>query len=209
MKKAIIFDMDGTLWDSVDNIVISWNQAMAQIGQPDNVVTRARIIGIMGKTMDKFAEELFPSETPEEGMELFHVLEEVENEYLRGHGAVLLGDVKGTFEALRQAGFAIGIVSNCQAGYIEAFLDHYGFWELVDDLECFGNTKQGKAENLRAIIERNGWERFWYVGDTNGDAAACQEAAVPFIWAAYGFDTVEADIRLEKLEDLPHLMQTL
>ncbi len=203
MKKAVIFDMDGTLWDAVDNIVISWNDALAQVGVPDVVVTRERIIGLMGRTMDAFARALLPQYGPDEGMEIMHVLERVENEYLREHGAVLLGDVEGTFRALREKGYEIGIVSNSQAGYIEAFLDYYRLGELVDDHLTYGDTGEGKTENLRRMIERNGWERFWYLGDTQGDLDACREADVPFVWASYGFGSVDAEVpRVESLAEI-------
>ncbi|MCD7922231.1 MAG: HAD family hydrolase [Clostridiales bacterium] len=191
-KKAIIFDMDGTLWDSVDNIVDSWNLALRQMGETDVTITRERIIGLMGKTMDQFAKALLPHYGPERGMEVMHILEEVENDYLRQHGAVLLGDAAKTFRGLRDLGFGIGIVSNCQSGYIEAFLEYYHLEALVDDIECYGNTLRGKADNLKLLIERNGLEQYWYLGDTQGDYDACREAEVPFVWAAYGFGEVSA-----------------
>ncbi|MCC8028233.1 MAG: HAD hydrolase-like protein, partial [Lachnospiraceae bacterium] len=128
----------------------------------------------------------------ERGMKIMHVLEEVENEYLRQNGAVLLGDVAGTFRRLRDLDFGIGIVSNCQSGYIEAFLEYYHLEELVDDTECYGNTLHGKADNLKLLIERNGLDQYWYLGDTQGDYDACREAGVPFVWAAYGFGEVSA-----------------
>ena len=35
MKKGIIFDMDGTLWDSAANVAESWNLAIKQDGTVD------------------------------------------------------------------------------------------------------------------------------------------------------------------------------
>lgn len=203
MKRAVIFDMDGTIWDSVDNIVLSWNQGLCEAGISDVVVTRERIIGLMGRTMDQFAKALLPQYSPDEGMEILHSLEMIENEHLREQGAILLGDVKGTFQALKESGYFIGIVSNSQSGYIEAFLEHYHLEDLVDDKLAFGDTGQGKAENLKRMIEQNGLERYWYLGDTAGDYNACCEAEVPFIWAAYGFGTVPADVpRVDSLEEI-------
>ncbi len=207
MEKAVIFDVDGTLWDSVDSIVITWNEVYEKSGMDGVVVTRQQLLGLMGKTMDKFAETLLPHIPLEQAMELIHVCEEAENEYLRGHGAVLLGDVRTVFEKIRALGYGICIVSNCQSGYIEAFLAYNHLEELVDDLECYGNTGQGKADNLKTVIERNHLTDYCYVGDTQGDYDACREAEVPFIWAAYGFGTVEAKAPcIERLEDLVDLL---
>lgn len=204
MKRAVIFDMDGTLWDSVDEIVYSWNRTCPEMG-----IRREQLIGLMGKTMDCFAKELLPQYDFEHAMEIIHTCEREENEYLSIHGAVLYGDVRAVFEKLRDMGFHIGIVSNCQAGYIEVFLKYFGLDELVDDFECFGNTQQPKAENLTSLIERNGFDEFYYLGDTRGDYNACQKAGVPFVWAAYGFGTVDADVpRVNALEELPEWLRT-
>lgn len=207
MKKAVIFDMDGTLWDSVDNIVISWNEAYDRLGEDRIRITREDLLGLMGKTMDKFAETLLPHIPLERALEMMHVCEQAENVYLKEHGAVLLGDVKGVFEKIKALGYGVYIVSNCQSGYIESFLDHYHLADLVDDFECYGNTLQGKSENLKLLIARNGLNEYVYVGDTQGDYDACKEADVLFIWAAYGFGIVDADVpRIESLENLIDLL---
>ena len=188
MKKAVIFDMDGTLWDSVDEIVESWNKTC-----PEMHIRREQLIGLMGKTMDCFARELLP-----------------EYEYLSHVGATLYGDVRKVFERLRGMGYEIGIVSNCQAGYIEVFLEYYHLGDLVADIECYGNTQQQKDVNLKALIERNHYETYYYLGDTQGDYNACQKAGVPFLFAAYGFGTVDAQVpQVESLEQLPEVMKYL
>lgn len=208
-RKAIIFDMDGTLWDSVDNIVISWNEACRRLGEPVTI-TREKLIGLMGNTMDKFAEKLLPHVPLEQAMETLHACEEEENEYLRRHGAVLLGDVKTVFEKLRKMGYGVYIVSNCQSGYIEAFMEYYHLEHLVDDVECYGNTRNGKADNLKRLIERNHLEEYWYLGDTQGDYDACREAGVPFIFAAYGFGNVDAKVpQIPELETIIEAVKNL
>ena len=82
MKKGIIFDMDGTLWDSVDEIVYSWNEALRAFPEAAIVLTREKLLGFMGKTMDKFAEGLFPHLPVERGLEILHDCEQKENDYL-------------------------------------------------------------------------------------------------------------------------------
>ena len=205
----MIFDMDGTLWDSVDSIVVSWNAALQQMGETDVTVTRPQIMSLMGNTMDVFARTLFPHYTPEKGVQWIDILGQIENEFLSRYGAVLLGDVKGVFARLREMGYGVYIVSNCQAGYIEGFLEYYHLEDLVDDIECYGNTLRGKADNLKLLIERNHLDEYLYLGDTQGDFNACRKAGVPFLFAAYGFGRVDDDSvpRIQKLDDLPEYLQ--
>ena len=58
MKRGIIFDMDGTLWDSAANVAASWNLAIRQEGLLDKELTEQDIQGVMGKTMDVIADIL-------------------------------------------------------------------------------------------------------------------------------------------------------
>ncbi len=179
MKQGIIFDMDGTLWDSAENVAKSWNLAIEQSGLLKKTLTTADIKGVMGKTMDKIAEELFGelADGPREKLLARCCAEE--NDYLRRHGGVLYAGVKETLAALKE-NQNLYIVSNCQSGYIEAFLDYYGL--------C--NNGKKKGENIRLLAERNHLDAAVYVGDIQGDYDASAEAGVGFIHAAYGFGTV-------------------
>ena len=54
-----------------------------------------------------------------------------------------------------------------------------------------------KKNNLKAPV---------YVGDTQGDADACAEAGIPFIFAGYGFgDVPDARMRIRKFSDLKNI----
>ena len=60
MNKGVIFDMDGTLWDSAENVAASWNLAIEQSGLSGIAITKEDMYRVMGKTMDVIADMLFP-----------------------------------------------------------------------------------------------------------------------------------------------------
>ena len=124
MKKGIIFDMDGTLWDSAAEVAESWNETVKRAGYDRKPITVKDIQSVMGKTMDVIARILFPDLEEGERQKLLAQCGEEENDYLRIHGATLYPDIRRTMEQLKKK-YHLYIVSNCQSGYIEAFLDYY------------------------------------------------------------------------------------
>ncbi len=203
--------MDGTLWDSADNVAISWNIAMEQFGYEREPINEADMQSVMGKTMDKIAEILFNKVEGEERAALLELACKVENDYLREHGGVLYPEIRSTMEKLKEK-YRLFIVSNCQAGYIEAFLDYYQFHDLVEDIECFGNNDKPKAENIKLICERNGIAKkdAVYVGDIQGDYDSATRAGIQFIHAAYGFGTIDADVkRINTFAELPEVVKEI
>lgn len=201
MKKGLIFDMDGTLWDSTENVAGAWDKVVQEYGYPRTVTTED-VKSIMGKSMDIIEEILFSKWTGEKRAALMKACCDNENDFLREHGAELYPKLRETLEALKKE-YHLYIVSNCQSGYIEAFLDHYKMWDLFEDIECFGNNLLPKGQNIRLIADRNQLTHAAYVGDIQGDYDATMEAGLPFIHAAYGFGKIDAEVaRIETFEEL-------
>jgi phosphoglycolate phosphatase len=209
MKKAIIFDMDGTLWDSAVNVAESWNVAMKEWGYEREPINEADMQRVMGKTMDQIADILFDKVEGQARADLLKHACKVENDYLREHGGVLYPEIRSTMEKLKEK-YRLFIVSNCQAGYIEAFLDYYQFHDLVEDIECYGNNDKPKAENIKLICDRNhvAVEDAVYVGDIQGDYDSSMAAGVSFIHAAYGFGTIDAEVlKIQTFAQLPEVVE--
>lgn len=209
MKKGIIFDMDGTIWDSAENVAKSWDISVKKMGYVNEGVSTEDIKSVMGKTMDVIADILFPyTEVGDERNALRKECEEFEIEYLREHGGNLYPEVIETLKKLREMGYNLYIVSNCQAGYIEAFLYYFGIElgkedSLIDDIECYGNNFLSKGENIALVVKRNNLDSAVYVGDIQGDYDSTCEAGLPFIHAAYGFGTINAEVpKIDTFSDL-------
>ena len=209
MKTGLIFDMDGTLWDSSANVASSWNEKIKELGYDHREITKQDIMSIMGLTMDKIADIILDDVPKEERYDLLDKCGKSENDYLRKHGAELYPDLEKTLIRLKEK-YPLYIVSNCQSGYIESFLEYYGFGKYFEDIECYGNNLKPKADNIALIAERNGLDKSWYIGDIQGDHDAAVKAGSGFIHAAYGFGTIEQDVpKIEKFSDLPGLLEKL
>lgn len=81
------------------------------------------------------------------------------------------------------------IVSNSQCGYPELCIEKLGLSDVILGHMCFGDTGTTKGKTIRTLMAKYGIENAAYIGDTQGDYEATLEAGIPFIWAAYGFDT--------------------
>ncbi len=204
--KGIIFDLDGTLWDSSDNVVISWNMVFYSHKEFNLHITNKDMQSLMGLTMENIIKALLPQLNEEERLKILEECCRVENDYLEKHGGVLFPDLEATIKKLSEK-YKLFIVSNCQSGYIECFLKYYGFEKYFTDIECSGNTHLHKGKNVKSIIERNNLSAAVYVGDAQVDLDASRFAGIPFIYCKYGFGKVDEERIV--INSLPELIETV
>lgn len=191
LKRGIILDVDGTLWDAVEVITQSWNVVLNTMPDVQGEISADQMRGCLGKTMFEIADRLFGYLPLPRRRQVLEEAMRYEVAYLREHPGRIYPGVRECLKALREDGWHLYIVSNCQKGYIETFLHAADAEGLIEDYICFEDTMQEKAENIRLCCERNHLDRAVYVGDTAGDLEASRSAGIPFVYAAYGFGSVK------------------
>lgn len=199
---GIIFDIDGTIWNTTNVVEKAWNKALSEVGLDYAHVTAKQLQGLFGLPMMDIIDNIIPNETLEKKLEFRPVCYEYEEDYVRRFGGELYEDMVDTIKALSKK-CNLYVVSNCQGGYIEVMLEKTGMGDYFKDFTCPDYTGKLKADNIKIICERNGIKNPCYVGDTHMDANACKEANVPFIFASYGFGSVDnPDYTINKVSDL-------
>ncbi|MEK3684399.1 HAD family hydrolase [Paenibacillus sp. FSL R10-2736] len=199
---SIIFDLDGTLWDSSDVVVVGWNSVLSNYQGVVNGVTKEDLQGIMGLQVDEAGRKLFPNIDEDTQQRILRECCEVECLSLAKQGGRLYEGLEEVLRAL-SAKYKLFIVSNCQAGYIEAFYEYHQLQKYFIDYENPGRTGLSKGENIKLVMERNHLSSPVYVGDTEGDRRAACFAGIPFVYASYGFGEVSSyDYVIDRLDGL-------
>ena len=208
MSLAVIFDLDGTLWDSTTCVCDIWNQVLERHDDISLRITEETLSQLMGKTMDEIGKSLFPSFDAKARKAITDELSHEEVDYLRENGAVLYAGLENTLKELRQ-NHKLYIVSNCQDGYIQVFLHYHKLGSYFDDFEMSGRTGLDKASNIKLLMERNDIDSAVYIGDTETDEKSARIAAIPFIYAKYGFGkAVSPDAVIENITKLPKCIKS-
>ena len=202
MKNALIFDLDGTLWDSSRQCAGAWTQALSRT-EAAREVTEEDMHRFMGRTMEQIAAMLLPDIDVSRRGELMQLCTDEEYSYLETHCVELYAGAEDVLKSLREK-YRLFIVSNSMDGYVQLFLRTTGLGEYFEDYEMWGRTMLPKGENIKLVMERSGLKNAAYVGDTAGDHDAAAVAGIPFIHASYGFGTVsDAAAVLCDITELP------
>ena len=206
----LIFDLDGTLWDAGQALADSWGEELVRAAGIDKHFTADDIHAVMGLPMNEIADHLLPEVELPRRHEIFRSCEAYEIEYLNKHGAELFPAVRETLDELLDAGYGMSIVSNCQQGYINAFINSMDMHKYFSDQEEWGRTKLSKAENIRLVMDRNDYDEYIYIGDIQKDSDAAHAAGIECINAAFGFGNIEDGIdTIETFGELPACLKRI
>lgn len=204
--ESLIFDIDGTLWDSRALVAEGYNIQLEKEGLSHLAVNAELFRPLFGKVMTEIADTIFPSIPAPERYALMERCMDTENKYLQANPCRIgYPGVRETMEKLAK-NHRLFIVSNSQKGYPELCIEKLGLAPFIQGHLCFGDTGTSKGKTIRALMEKYRITDCAYIGDTQGDYEATLEAGVPFIWAAYGFGTPDGyDHKIDSFADLPNL----
>lgn len=205
--ESLIFDIDGTLWDSRALVAEGYNIQLCREGLDHLCVTAGDLKPLFGKVMDDIADILFGEIPPRQRYALMERCMETERQHLRNSDCSRIGypQVRETLEALSQK-HRLFIVSNSEREYPELCMEKLGLTDLIQGHLCFGDTGTCKGKTIRRLMEIHHIQSCAYIGDTQGDCDACREAGVPFIFAAYGFGEVDhCQARIDSIRELLQL----
>jgi phosphoglycolate phosphatase len=187
---SIIFDLDGTLWDSTANVAIAWQAAKQQVDYIKEDITQAHVRSITGLTYTAIFEKLFPYLTDEQRADFKAHCSVSELSTLNELGGDMYPQLEETLKYL-STNYKLFLVSNCQNGYAEIFFNHSKLQHYFLGYQCYGTKGQPKHENIKDVVNDFNLQAPVYVGDTQGDYEATVKAGVPYIFADYGFGKTE------------------
>ena len=204
--ESLIFDIDGTLWDSRALVAEGYNIQLKKEGLDHLCVTAEDLKPLFGKVMTEIADVILASIDPKDRYDLMERCMETENNYLFENECKI--GYPGILETVKELAktYRLFIVSNSQCGYPELCMDKLGLTPYIEGHMCFGDTGTSKGKTIRKLMERHNIQNCAYVGDTQGDYEATVEADVPFIWATYGFGTPAGYVaKIDSFEELLNL----
>ncbi len=201
--KALIFDIDGTLWDSRALVAEGYNLQLKEEGLSHLCVTAEDLKPLFGKVMTEIGDILFAEIPIPQRYELMERCMARENRHLwESPCHIGYPGVRETMEALSHS-FRLFLVSNSQRGYPELCMEKLGIGGFIEGHLCFGDTGTEKGQTISRLMQQHHIFSAAYVGDTQGDYQAACAAGIPFIWASYGFGVPEGyDAKIRTFSDL-------
>lgn len=184
----IIFDLDGTLIDSSQDIAWCANRTLAAFGHGE--MDPSRIVGHIGWGVKPLLEKLMPEETPERITEARLKFLEIYGEHLVVETTLYPG-VVDVLDQFTRLGKKLAVVTNkpeaLAAGILEV-MKLGGYFRLLLGGDSLPNRKP-HPEPIEKVIKDLGGapERTIVVGDSPVDCEAAKGAGAYAIGAAYGF----------------------
>ena len=184
MTEALIFDLDGTLWDAAAASTRGWNRALERMGVSSRV-TVDDIRSVSGRPFARCVEVLLPELGPATE-DMLRALEEHERIEIEAVGGRLY---QGVADGLLQLAvmYRLFLVSNCPGWYLDAFFRASDLRECFTGWDCHGSSGLSKAAMLADLKDTYDLGCATYVGDTGGDQEAAVQAGMEFAFVRYGF----------------------
>lgn len=186
--KLIVFDMDGTILDTLEDLADSVNHALQQCDLPTRSLEEVR--QFVGNGIRRLIERAVPSGTPSERIDQVHA---IFTEHYRVHCADKTRAYDGIPELLaelRNRGYQTAVVSNKADYAVQELCEQY-FKGLFDAAvgEREGVRRKPCPDSVLAVLEKLQIDQkdAVYIGDSDVDIATAQNAGMDGIFVSWGF----------------------
>ncbi|MBR2891822.1 MAG: HAD family hydrolase [Bacilli bacterium] len=205
MIKNVIFDLDGTLWQTKQSYIYAYEKLCEKYNKTP-IKGFEEVINYMGVKVDILLRDLFP-----EIVDQSNIINEALNysiEYIMKYPeGTCFPDVYSTLKGLSE-NYNIYIISNCLKEYVETFMNISNTSSFI---KGFYTIEKGeKADHLKNITN-NFTEKSLFVGDDIEDYNQISDhSCVYFVYASYGYkDCDEYDYKINCLEELSTVLQKI
>ncbi|SRR5690606_11174329 len=182
---SIIFDMDGTLWNALEIYTEAWNRSLRENGV-QRILTAPEIADMTGWEKKDILSHLLPYHPEAIHNKVDQLVAEYSTSLIPAMKGQLYPGVDAGLSRLSER-YPLFILSNCDAGVIDLFMDATGIRSLIVDYVAHGETGFSKHENMRRLMDMHRLHSPIYVGDTHRDSEESEKAGIPFIFLTYGF----------------------
>lgn len=186
---AVIFDLDGTLIDSVPDIHATANRVMGEMGFAP--LARAEVQGFVGKGLPNLVARLLDHHGQDPSGPLHApTMARFEAEYLHAHSlTTLYPGVTAALDTLAAQGAALGLCTNKPLAPARAVMDHLGLTPRFRAI-LGGDSlavRKPDPEHLHATARALQRDRVIFVGDSEVDADTASAAGLPFLLFTEGY----------------------
>jgi len=189
LVDALIFDMDGTLWDGVETYAQGFNDFFNS-KKINRKLTKDDIKGYMGLEEEKFLEATIPEFSYGERKNAYKQIIEFQYKRIELDGGILYDGVKQGLSLLSKK-YKLFIVSNCPEFTIDYFIKWAKIENMITDSLAHGKNYKPKHQNIQFLIEKYRLKNSYYIGDTDSDSKQSSMVPLPFVFVDYGFGTTE------------------
>ena len=185
MNSGLIFDLDGTLWNTNPVCCKAWNTALRNLSENIKITTKM-IDSVTGKPMEEGIKILIP-ELSRKFVNLKSIFITYEQKLIPKSKPYIYKGVRQGLKKLSEH-FSLFIISNCEEWYLKHFLEYSGLKNIITDYDCAGMSNHDKEVMIKYMVKKHGLEKAIYIGDTKSDSEAAKKAQIDFIQMTYGFD---------------------
>ncbi|HQT65586.1 MAG: phosphoglycolate phosphatase [Acidocella sp. 20-57-95] len=206
--RAIIFDLDGTLIDSLPDIAAAANHVLSKRGLPPLTIAQVKpMVGDGGRALLSKAFAVYGQISGEDDYEVFET-------YYTAHASaltVIYPGIEEILQNLQAAGHRLGVCTNKPEAAARAVLHELGLAGYFQTVMGGNSTPYRKPDprHLAATLASLNVDDAIMIGDHHNDLAAAEGLGLPAIFVSWGYGAAEHRHVAHAAQDIQTIIKNL